>query len=166
MAMAATTDYRFGIFRLDLAGRRLLRGNEEVHLTSGEFDLLSVFTKRPNRVLSRDQLIELLKGYDRDAFDRSIDIRIARLRHKIENDPSSPIHIRTVEAKGISLTPQTRSHFGQMPCAAEHPASCSCHFSGRNDRRRSDVHLPTNTNRQAYSRRSCRPDGPVSPDMG
>src|SRR5574343_131122 len=84
--MAATTDYRFGIFRLDLAGRRLLRQKDEIHLTTGEFDLLSVFTKRPNRVLSRDQLIELLKGYDRDAFDRSIDIRIARLRHKIEND--------------------------------------------------------------------------------
>lgn len=103
--MAATTDYRFGIFRLDLAGRRLLRGNEEVHLTSGEFDLLSVFTKRPNRVLSRDQLIELLKGYDRDAFDRSIDIRIARLRHKIENDPSSPIHIRTVRGEGYLFNP-------------------------------------------------------------
>ena len=103
--MAATTDYRFGIFRLDLAGRRLLRGNEEVHLTSGEFDLLSAFTKRPNRVLSRDQLIELLKGYDRDAFDRSIDIRITRLRHKIENDPSSPIHIRTVRGEGYLFNP-------------------------------------------------------------
>lgn len=101
----AATSVRFGDFSLDLAGRRLLRGNEAVHLTSGEFDLLSVFINRPNRVLSRDSLIELLKGYDRDAFDRSIDIRITRLRHKIEKDPGSPIHIRTVRGEGYLFNP-------------------------------------------------------------
>lgn len=99
------TVFRFGAFTLDLGGRRLLRGNEEVHLTSGEFDLLLVFVHRPHCVLTRDGLIERLKGYDRDAFDRSIDIRITRLRHKIERDPSSPIHIRTVRGEGYLFNP-------------------------------------------------------------
>jgi two-component system phosphate regulon response regulator OmpR len=97
---------QFGDFSLDLAGRRLLRGGAEVHLTGAEFDLLVAFVARPNRVLSRDLLIDLLKGYDRDPFDRSIDIRVTRLRRKIESDPSSPVYIRTVRGEGYFFNPR------------------------------------------------------------
>lgn len=97
---------QFGDFSLDLAGRRLLRGGLEVHLTGAEFDLLVAFAARPNRVLSRDLLIDLLKGYDRDPFDRSIDIRVTRLRRKIESDPSNPVYIRTVRGEGYFFNPR------------------------------------------------------------
>lgn len=101
-----TTEHRFGPFVLDLAGRRLLRGSAEVHLTGAEFDLLAAFVKRPNRVLSRDVLVDLLKGYDRDPFDRSIDIRVTRLRRKIEPDPAAPVYIRTVRGEGYLFNPR------------------------------------------------------------
>ncbi|WP_343033174.1 helix-turn-helix domain-containing protein [Caldichromatium japonicum] len=74
-------------------------------LTSAEFDLLAVFIARPNRVLSRDTLIDLLKGYKRHPFDRSIDIRVTRLRRKIEPDPAAPVYIRTVRGEGYLFNP-------------------------------------------------------------
>lgn len=95
----------FGPFALDAAGRRLLRDGGEIHLTSAEFDLLAAFVSRPNRVLSRDTLVDLLKGYDRDPFDRSIDIRVTRLRRKIETDPAAPVYIRTVRGEGYLFNP-------------------------------------------------------------
>lgn len=104
-AAAATGQQHFGPFTLDLAGRRLLRAGTEVHLTSAEFDLLAVFVARPNRVLSRDSLVDQLKGYDRDPFDRSIDIRVTRLRRKIETDPAAPVYIRTVRGEGYLFNP-------------------------------------------------------------
>jgi DNA-binding response OmpR family regulator len=97
--------YRFGPFTLDQAGRRLLRDGNEIHLTSAEFDLLAALVVRPNRVLSRDTLIDLLKGYDRDPFDRSIDIRVTRLRRKIEAEPAAPVYIRTVRGEGYLFNP-------------------------------------------------------------
>jgi len=97
--------HRFGPYTLDLAGRRLLREAAEIHLTSAEFDLLAAFVARPHRVLSRDVLIDLLKGYDRDPFDRSIDIRVTRLRRKIEPDPAHPVYIRTVRGEGYLFNP-------------------------------------------------------------
>lgn len=96
---------KFGPYTINLAGRRLLRQKDEIHLTTGEFDLLALFVKQPNRVMTRDMLIGLLKGYDRDAFDRSIDIRITRLRHKIEANPAAPIYIRTVRGEGYLFNP-------------------------------------------------------------
>jgi two-component system phosphate regulon response regulator OmpR len=93
-------------FVLDAAGRRLLRGGIEIHLTGAEFDLLAALVARPNRVLSRDTLVDLLKGYDRDPFDRSIDIRVTRLRRKIEDDPAAPAYIRTVRGEGYLFNPQ------------------------------------------------------------
>ena len=104
-AAAAPEHQLFGPFTLDLAGRRLLRAGTEVHLTSAEFDLLVAFVARPNRVLSRDTLVDLLKGYDRDPFDRSIDIRVTRLRRKIEADPATPAYIRTVRGEGYLFNP-------------------------------------------------------------
>jgi two-component system phosphate regulon response regulator OmpR len=96
---------RFGPFVLDSAARRLLRDGSEVRLTGAEFDLLRAMAERPNRVLTRDVLIDLLKGYDRDPFDRSIDIRVTRLRRKIEDDPAAPAYIRTVRGEGYLFNP-------------------------------------------------------------
>lgn len=100
------TQRRFGPFLLDLAGHRLYREQVEIQLTTAEFDLLRVFVERPNRVLSRDELIDLLKGCDRDAFDRSVDIRVTRLRHKIETDAAVPVYIRTVRGEGYFFNPR------------------------------------------------------------
>jgi two-component system phosphate regulon response regulator OmpR len=96
---------RFGPFLLDPAAHRLLRDGAEVHLTGAEFELLRVLVDRPNRVLSRDDLIDLLKGYERNPFDRSIDIRVTRLRRKIETDPGAPAYIRTVRGEGYLFNP-------------------------------------------------------------
>jgi two-component system phosphate regulon response regulator OmpR len=95
----------FGPFVLDTGARRLLRDGAEVRLTGAEFELLRVLVERPNRVLSRDMLVDLLKGYDRDPFDRSIDIRVTRLRRKIESDPAAPVYIRTVRGEGYLFNP-------------------------------------------------------------
>ena len=69
------------------------------------YDLLRVFTERPNRVLSRDDLVDSLKGFERDPFDRSIDIRVTRLRRKIETDPGAPAYVRTVRGEGYLFNP-------------------------------------------------------------
>ena len=98
--------YQFGEFRFDGEKRILYRGTEEVVLSRAEFELLQVFVKRPNRVLSRDQIMDWLSGGDRDPFDRSIDVRVTRLRHKIEDDPSDPKLIRTVWGVGYQFTPE------------------------------------------------------------
>lgn len=72
----------------------------EIPLTSMEYDLLQVFAENPNRVLSRDQLLDLSHSQNSDPFDRSIDVRIARLRRKIEKDPSKPQILKTVRGAG------------------------------------------------------------------
>lgn len=96
---------RFGPFQLDLAAHRLLRDGVEVRLTSAEFDLLRILVEHPNRVLSRDTLVNRLKGYERDPFDRSIDIRVTRLRRKIEIDPTAPVFVRTIRGEGYLFNP-------------------------------------------------------------
>lgn len=96
----------FGPYRLDVNARRLLRGQDDVGLSTAEFELLHVFVERPNRVLSRDVLLDLLKGYERDPFDRTIDIRVARLRRKIEPDPGNPAFVRTVRGEGYLFNPR------------------------------------------------------------
>ena len=75
-----------------------MRGDAEVPISAAEFQLL--------RVLSRDALIEWLKGYERSAFDRSIDVRVTRLRRRIEADPAHPASIRTVRGEGYLFNPQ------------------------------------------------------------
>jgi two-component system phosphate regulon response regulator OmpR len=103
---AAAGLLHFGPFVLDAAAWRLTRDGEEVPVTSAEFALLRVFAQHPQRVLSRDDLIEWLKGYERDAFDRSIDTRVTRLRRKIEPDPARPVYIRTVRGEGYLFNPR------------------------------------------------------------
>lgn len=96
----------FGDFSLNLIRRTLQKGEQEIPLTSGEFNLLQVFTEHANRALSRDQIVDYIKGYDRSPFDRSIDVRVTRLRQKIESDPKHPDFIRTVWGVGYMFTPE------------------------------------------------------------
>jgi two-component system phosphate regulon response regulator OmpR len=102
---AAANLHAFGPYTLDSAGWRLLRGETEVPVSTAEFQLLRVFVEHPHRVLSRDNLIERLKGYERGAFDRSIDVRVTRLRRRIEADPAHPAYIRTVRGEGYLFNP-------------------------------------------------------------
>ncbi|MCW8956392.1 MAG: response regulator [Gammaproteobacteria bacterium] len=95
----------FGDYRMLLQTRQLFYKNEPVSLTSGEFTLLEVFVNNPNRVLNRDSLLQLLRGYEHQPYDRSIDVRITRLRRKIEPDPSTPVYIRTVWGEGYIFNP-------------------------------------------------------------
>lgn len=103
---ALDKSYRFGDFRFDGERRALYRNDKEVELSRSEFDLLKVFLQHPNRVLSRDLIMDYLSGGDRDPFDRSIDVRVTRLRHKIENDPANPTLIRTIWGIGYQFTPR------------------------------------------------------------
>jgi DNA-binding response OmpR family regulator len=98
--------YRFGTFQLNLNSRSLLKNGAEVSLTAREFNLLSIFVEHPNRVLSRDFLMDVMKGYERDPFDRSIDVSVTRLRRKIEVAPSSPEFVRTVWGEGYLFSPE------------------------------------------------------------
>jgi len=104
-AVPATHLHRFGPFTLDIDAWRLSRDGAEVAVSSGEIELLRIFVEHPNRVLSRDSLIDRLKGYERGAFDRSIDVRVTRLRRKIEVDPAHPAYIRTVRGEGYLFHP-------------------------------------------------------------
>lgn len=103
---ASPANYCFGPFQFDPERRRLVRDGEEVALTSGEFALLRIFIEHANRVLSRDRLMDLIKGFERDPFDRSIDVRVTRLRRKIEVDPAEPRYIRTVWGQGYLFSPE------------------------------------------------------------
>jgi DNA-binding response OmpR family regulator len=104
-APEAEEGIRFGPYRLDLVQRELRRGDQPVVLTSGELELLRILAEHPDRVLDRDLLLDLLKGYERSPFDRSIDVQIARLRAKIEPDTKRPRYIRTIWGKGYMFTP-------------------------------------------------------------
>jgi len=88
-------------WRLDLLRRELRRQTGElVTLTAGEFELLCAFARHPNRVLHRDQLIDLVKGREWAAYDRGVDSQVMRLRKKIEADLSNPSLIKTVRGAG------------------------------------------------------------------
>jgi two-component system OmpR family response regulator len=99
---------RFGKVRLDLSAHRLITDDETpVALTAMEFDLLSAFAAHPNRVLSRDRLLDLAHNRNIEAFDRSIDIRVTRIRRKIELDPTKPAVIKTVHGAGYIFVPKS-----------------------------------------------------------
>jgi two-component system phosphate regulon response regulator OmpR len=100
---------RMGCRVLDLEKRVLVdpaNGTEET-LTASEFDLLKVFAEHPNKPLQRDWLLEVTAHRDMEAFDRAIDLRITRLRRKIEFDPAHPNAIRTVRGVGYMFVPPT-----------------------------------------------------------
>ena len=101
MAGRAPQAYRFAGWKLDLRSRRLTSAEgERVELTHAEFALLAAFLGAPERILSREELLELSRGNDENVFDRSIDVQILRLRRKIESDPSRPKLIRTERGAG------------------------------------------------------------------
>jgi DNA-binding response OmpR family regulator len=92
---------------LDVASHRLLDvEDQEVPITSMEYDLLKVFIQHPNKVLTRDQILSLTKNREWEPFDRSIDIRIARLRRKVEINPEEPQALRTVRGAGYMFVPR------------------------------------------------------------
>ena len=98
---AAAKRVRIGHCELDLATHQLFDADGgEISITSTDFDLLRVFAENANRVLSRDQLLTMTSNREWEPFDRAIDIRIARLRRKIEPDPENPAVIRTVRGAG------------------------------------------------------------------
>ncbi len=100
------TILRFAGWKLDLARRRLesVEGLV-VDLSAGEFGLLVAFAEHPQRVLNRDQLLDLTRGRAAAPFDRSVDIQVSRLRRKIEPDPNKPDLIKTVRGGGYMFTP-------------------------------------------------------------
>ena len=103
-------EVQMGKCRLNLTTHRLYDSEGvEVPLTAMEYDLLRTFAENPNRVLSRDQLLDLAHDKDMEAFDRSIDTRIARIRRKIEPDPTRPDCLRTVRGAGYLYNPGCRT---------------------------------------------------------
>lgn len=98
--------YRFAGWSFDAARRELVAADGVVvPLSSGEYELLMVFVERPQRVLNRDQLLDLARGRAANVFDRSIDTQVSRLRRKIEDDQKDPKLIKTVWGEGYVFTP-------------------------------------------------------------
>ena len=84
-----------------------MKATSEVNITNAEYHLLLALVTHPNQVLNRDQLMNLIRGHDHTPFDRSIDVKISRLRNKIETDPAAPVYIRTIRGEGYLFSPQS-----------------------------------------------------------
>lgn len=103
---AKVREVRFGVRWLNMETRQLRGGEEgDVLITASEFNLLKAFADNPNRVLSRERLLDLANARDPDAFDRAIDVRVTRIRKKIEPDPANPKVIRTIRGAGYIFVP-------------------------------------------------------------
>ena len=110
-AEPAGEGYSFEGWSLDIQRRELKRAGGGVQdLTTAEFNMLEMFIKRPARVLSRDNIMDLLKGHDWSPFDRSIDSLVVRVRRKIEATPDAPRIIKTVRGVGYVLAVDVRKH--------------------------------------------------------
>ena len=96
---------RFGEFELDLGTRVLRKNGEQTPLTTGEFAVLKAFARHPRQPLSRDKLMEIARGREYEAFDRSLDVQVSRLRKLIEPDPSKPRFLQTVWGLGYVFIP-------------------------------------------------------------
>jgi DNA-binding response OmpR family regulator len=97
--------YTFGDYRLDIPARKLTRQDEEIELSPKEFRLLELFVKHPGRALTRDEILNLVWGYDSFVGTRSIDRFVTTLRNKIEPDPRNPIYIHTIREIGYKFEP-------------------------------------------------------------
>jgi DNA-binding response OmpR family regulator len=105
MRSAELEVYRFGECELDIAARKLTRGSEEIKLSPKEFKLLELFVKKPGRALSRDEILNLVWGYDSISGPRTIDRFVTTLRNKIEPDPHNPVYIHTLREIGYKFDP-------------------------------------------------------------
>lgn len=106
-ADTARNTLKFASWRLDLVRRELISPEGAItELTGGEYDLLLAFLEHPNRVLSRDQLLDLARGRTASSFDRSIDVQVSRLRRKLEGDPHRQTIIKTVRGAGYIFVPK------------------------------------------------------------
>lgn len=100
---------KFGDFELDLGTRILKKNGEIVPLTTGEFAVLKAFARHPRQPLSRDKLMEMARGREYEAFDRSLDVQISRLRKLLEPDPSKPRYLQTVWGLGYVFIPDAHA---------------------------------------------------------
>ena len=100
---------KFGELVLDLGTRELRKNGEPMPLTTGEFAVLKAFARHPGQPLSRDKLMEIARGREYEAFDRSLDVQVSRLRKLIEPDPSKPRFLQTVWGLGYIFIPDGRS---------------------------------------------------------
>ena len=96
---------KFGDFELDLGTRVLKKNGEIVPLTTGEFAVLKALARHPRQPLSRDKLMEMARGREYEAFDRSLDVQVSRLRKLLEPDPSKPRYLQTVWGLGYVFIP-------------------------------------------------------------
>jgi two-component system OmpR family response regulator/two-component system response regulator RstA len=95
----------FGRFYISNATRTVRLGDEEIHITTAEFDLLWLLARSAGKILTRDEINTSLRNIEFDGQDRSIDMRISRLRRLLQDDPSNPTRIKTVRAKGYLFSP-------------------------------------------------------------
>ncbi len=109
---------RFGRLEIDLGARVARLKGRACDLTSHQFDLLVVLAQSPGRVLSRDQIMDALKGHPLEAFDRSIDVHISRIRAEIEDDPKSPRRVITVRGAGYVFAKKQDAEDESAPDAA------------------------------------------------
>ena len=109
---------RFGEFELDLGTRVLKKNGEPVALTTGEFAVLKAFARHPRQPLSRDKLMEMARGREYEAFDRSLDVQVSRLRKLIEVDPSKPRYLQTVWGLGYVFIPDDNADEGATSTTA------------------------------------------------
>jgi two-component system, OmpR family, response regulator len=106
----AGSKHVFAGWQIDFKTRELFSpDNILIPLSSGEYDLLVAFVTHPQRVLSRDQLLDLARGREAQPFDRAMDVQVSRLRRKIEKDASAPILIKTVRSGGYMFTPDVET---------------------------------------------------------
>jgi two-component system phosphate regulon response regulator OmpR len=95
----------FGPFSLNISRMQLLRDERVITLSSMEFQVLRVFASNPHRPMSRDNLLDKVKGREHESLERSLDVQVLRLRRKIEDDPASPKYIRTIWGVGYMFVP-------------------------------------------------------------
>ncbi len=99
----ASPRFRAGTLEIDFAAREVAIGGTRLALTSYEFDLLATLARAAGRVLSREQLLDALKGAEYESFDRSIDVHVSKLRAKLEPNPKAPRYLKTIRGVGYVL---------------------------------------------------------------
>ena len=96
---------KFGPYSFDLATRSLVKGDQELPLTTGEFAMLKALVRHPRQPMSRDKLAQMARGREFEPFDRSLDVQVSRLRKMLEADPAAPRYIQTVWGVGYVFVP-------------------------------------------------------------